>query len=188
MHTLYCGKFSDFLANKVKYKMNCPYCNHDETKVNDSRESKDGATIKRRRECLNCEKRFSTVEKLQKLDLEVEKSNGSVEEFNINKIKNSLLKACEKRPITLEQIEEVISAVIIDLKRVEKSLISTSIVGQSVLIHLKELDEIAFLKYAIVHNNYTSMSDFMKEIGKLKDFKGLDYKNQKQIDTTITQQ
>ena len=125
--------------------MNCPYCNHNETKVNDSRESKDGTTIKRRRECLKCEKRFSTVEKLQKLDLKVEKSNGSIEEFNINKIRNSLLKACEKRPITLEQIEELIANVVIDLKKVETSLISTSIVGQSILINLKEIDEIAFI-------------------------------------------
>ena len=168
--------------------MNCPYCNHNETKVNDSRESKDGTVIKRRRECLNCEKRFSTIEKLQKLDLEVEKSNGTIEEFNIHKIKNSLLKACEKRPITLEQIEDIITNVLFDLKRVDESTISTAIVGQIVLLHLKELDEIAFLKYAIIHNNYSSMNDFIKEIGNLKDFKGLDYKNPKQITTTIKEQ
>ena len=157
--------------------MDCPYCNHNDTKVSDSRESKDGSTIKRRRECLNCEKRFSTIEKVQKLDLEVEKSGGMIEEFNINKIRNSLLKACEKRPITLEQIEGIVTNVLNDLKKVENSTpISTAIVGQSVLVHLKEVDEIAFLKYAIVHNNYTSMNEFLKEINKLKDFKGLDYR------------
>jgi len=76
--------------------MKCPYCNYEDIKVIDSRESKDGSTIKRRRECLNCQKRFSTIEKLLKLDLEVSKSNGEVEVFNLHKIKNSLLKACEK--------------------------------------------------------------------------------------------
>lgn len=161
--------------------MNCPYCNHNETKVSDSRESKDGEAIKRRRECLRCEKRFSTIEKVLKLDLEVEKSNGDIEVFNLVKIKNSLLKSCEKRPITLEQIEDIISNVLSDLKKVEQSIIPTSIVGQSVLMHLKELDEIAFLKYAIVHNNYSSMNDFMKEINKLKEFKGLDYKSIKKM-------
>lgn len=156
--------------------MKCPYCNNDELKVSDSRDSKDGSTIKRRRECLTCQKRFSTIEKILKLDLEVEKSDGSIEEFNIQKIKKSLLKACEKRPVTLEQIEGVINCVLSDLKKVTESTIPTSIVGKIVLTNLKELDEIAFLKFAIVHNNYDSMTEFMKEINKLKDFKGLNYK------------
>jgi len=157
--------------------MNCPYCNHNETKVNDSRESKDGSTIKRRRECHKCSKRFSTVEKVLKLDLEVEKSNGDIEVFNLQKIKRSLLKACEKRPITLEQIEDVISNVLNDLKKVNESKIPTSVVGNMVLKNLKDVDEIAFLKFAIVHNNYESMNEFAKEINKLKSFKGLDYKS-----------
>lgn len=156
--------------------MNCPYCEHNDTKVNDSRESKDGTTIKRRRECQNCSKRFSTVEKVLKLDLEVVKSNGETEEFNIQKIKRSLLKAFEKRPVTLEQIENIINAVLKDLKKVTETQIPTSIVGKMVLKNIKDLDEIAFLKYAIVHNNYGSMSDFMKEIDKIKDFKGLNYR------------
>jgi transcriptional repressor NrdR len=156
--------------------MNCPYCNSNEIKVNDSRESKDGSTIKRRRECLSCEKRFSTIEKVLKLDLEVEKSNGTIEEFNLQKIKKSLLKACEKRPITLEQIEVLLDAILYDLKKVTETSIPTSIVGKIVLKNLKDLDEIAFLKFAIVHNDYESMSEFVKEINKLKDFKGLNYK------------
>ncbi len=156
--------------------MNCPYCNSNEIKVNDSRESKDGSTIKRRRECLSCEKRFSTIEKVLKLDLEVEKSNGTIEEFNLQKIKKSLLKACEKRPVTLEQIEVLLDKILSDLKKVTETSIPTSIVGKVVLKNLKDLDEIAFLKFAIVHNDYESMSEFVKEINKLKDFKGLNYK------------
>lgn len=156
--------------------MNCPYCNYNETKVSDSRDSKDGSLIKRRRECLKCSKRFSTVEKVLKLDLEVQKTNGEVEVFNLQKIKKSLLKACDKRPITLEQVEEIIQQVLTDLKKVEETTIPTSLVGNIVLKNLKEVDEIAFLKFAIVHNNYESMSDFMNEIEKLKSFEGLDYK------------
>ena len=154
--------------------MNCPYCNHPETKVSDSRESKDGSFIKRRRECLKCEKRFSTVEKVLKLDLEVVKSNGEVEAFNLPKVRKSLHRACEKRPVTLEQIETLLDNVLTDLKQVEVSTIPTSIVGKIVMKNLKELDEIAFLKFAIVHNNYASMGEFMEEIDKLQNFKEIE--------------
>jgi len=157
--------------------MNCPYCNNPETKVSDSRESKDGSAIKRRRECSECNKRFSTIEKVLKLDLEVRKSNGSIEEFNLHKIKNSLMKACEKRPITLDQVEDLIYDIMEDLKKVEESQIPTSVVGNVVLKNLKELDEIAFLKYAIVHNNYGSMNEFLKEIDNIKCFTGINYKS-----------
>ena len=155
--------------------MECPYCNCEETKVIDSRESKDKASIKRRRECIKCSKRFSTIEKVLKLDLEVQKASGEIQVFNLQKIKKSLLKACEKRPITLEQIEKIIESVLFDLKKVEEHVIPTVIVGGFVLKHLKHVDEIAFLKYAIVYNNYESMKDFMKEIGKLNDFDEFSY-------------
>lgn len=160
--------------------MNCPYCNDSEIKVIDSRESKDGSSIKRRRECLGCSKRFSTIEKILKLDLEVSKANGDVEVFNLQKIKRSLLKACEKRPVTLEQIEELTENILMNLKKVEESVIPTSTVGGIVLQNLKEVDEIAFLRYIIVHNNYQSLSEFMEEVGKLKNFDGLTYKRIKE--------
>lgn len=148
--------------------MKCPYCNSDDTKVSDSRESKDQSSIKRRRECLNCNKRFSTIEKILKLDLEVEKSSGTIEDFNLQKIKRSLMRACEKRPITLEQIEEILTIILEDLKKVDVNPISTLDVGQIVLKSLRNFDEIAYLKFAIVHNNYNSMNEFMGEIDKLK--------------------
>ena len=157
--------------------MNCPYCNNPETKVIDSRESKDGNSVKRRRECLKCSKRYSTIEKVLKLDLGVKKANGDVEVFNLPKLKRSLLKACDKRPITLEQIENLLQHVLNDLKKVEEQTIPTTVVGSLVLKNLKEVDDIAFLKYAIVHNNYGSMKDFMGEIENLKNFEGLDYKD-----------
>lgn len=157
--------------------MNCPYCNFHETKVLDSRESKDGTTIKRRRLCGNCEKRFTTIEKVLKLDLEVVKSNGDIQEFNLTKIKKSLLKCCDKRPVTLEQIELVLEKVVEDLKKVEISQLKTSDIGKIVLRNLKDIDEIAYLRFAIVHNNYGSMIEFMNELEKLKSFDGLDYKD-----------
>jgi transcriptional repressor NrdR len=150
--------------------MNCPYCNHNETKVTDSRESKDGNSIKRRRECLNCGKRFTTLEKIQKLDLEVEKSNGEVEEFRLSKIKSSLLKAAQKRPITLEQIESTLDKILEDIKKIDENPIKTKTIGMIVLKNLKDLDEMAFLKYAIVHRNFSSIDEFMKEISSLKNF------------------
>ena len=121
------------------------------------------------------------MEKVLKLDLEVQKSDGNVEVFNLQKIKKSLLKACEKRPVTLEQIEDLIEKIIGDIKQSEDSIIPTAFVGKIVLTNLKELDEIAFLKYAIVHNNYESMNDFMSEIEELKTFDGLSYKSNETV-------
>jgi len=157
-------------------KMNCPYCTNPETKVIDSRESKDGSIIKRRRECLKCQKRFSTVEKVLNLDLEIKKSSGEVEEFNLQKIRKSLLKACEKRPVTLEQIEDILNNVLNGLKQVEETSIPTSVVGNIVLKNLRDVDEISFLKYAIVHNNYSSINEFMGEMEGLRSFENVDYK------------
>jgi transcriptional repressor NrdR len=150
--------------------MNCPYCDCVETKVNDSREGKDGSFVKRRRECFHCGKRFSTIEKVLKLDLEVVKSDGRVEEFNLAKIKKSLLKACEKRPVTLEQVEELIDQIMLDLKQVEESSIPTTTVGTIILRRLRHFDEIAFLKFAIVHNNYSSLGEFKEELERLQAF------------------
>ena len=156
--------------------MNCPYCNHHETKVYDSRESKDGLNVKRRRECLNCQKRFLTVEKTIKLQLEVEKRDGKIEDFNLEKIRKSLLKCCEKRPITLEQIDICAEKVVEELKQVDEGIIQTIFIGKILLNILKDLDEIAFLKYAIVHNKYESINSFVQELNDLKSFKGIEYK------------
>ena len=156
--------------------MNCPYCNHQETKVYDSRESKDGTNVKRRRECSKCQKRFLTVEKIIKLQLEIEKRNGKIEEFNLEKIRKSLLKCAEKRPITLEQVDDCVERVIEELKQIEETTIPTATVGKVILNVLKDLDEISFLKYAIVHNKYESINSFVNELNELKSFKGIEYK------------
>lgn len=150
--------------------MKCPYCDNKETRVIDSRESKEKSYIKRRRECIRCEKRFSTLEKIQKLDLEVLKSDGRIEEFTIEKLKKSIIKSCVKRPVTLDDVEVVAQKSFEDLKLEEQVPIPTKSIAKVVLRHLKELDDISFLRFAIVHNNYATMEEFSKEMTKLKKF------------------
>ena len=150
--------------------MLCPYCSNAEMKVIDSRDSKDGETIKRRRECLKCGKRFTTIEKIQKLDLEVQKTNGTVESFNMQKIKRSLMKCCDKRPITLEQIDTLTQGVVLDLKKGDSGLITSVDIGKTVMCHLFKLDKMAFLKYAIVHHKYNSFDEFTQYLEKLQQF------------------
>lgn len=148
--------------------MNCPYCESRDTKVLDSRESKDGDEIKRRRQCEKCENKFSTIEKLIKLDLEVEKNNKEIETFNLSKLKKSILKACDKRPITLEQIDKTTESILVDLKKINLSPIPTSKIGTIVLKNLKKLDEIAYLHFAIVHKKYESIKEILKNFDKVK--------------------
>ena len=150
--------------------MLCPYCSHTELKVIDSRDSKDGEAIKRRRKCLKCNKRFTTVEKILKLDLEVQKTNGETEVFNLLKIKRSIMKCCDKRPITLEHIDNVTQDIILDLKKSETGVISSTDIGKNVMCHLFKLDKMAFLKYAIVHHKYNSFEEFTQYLEKLQQF------------------
>lgn len=150
--------------------MLCPYCSNTDLKVIDSRDSKDGETIKRRRECLTCNKRFTTIEKILKLDLEVQKTNGEIEVFNLQKIKKSLMKSCDKRPVTLEQIDNLTQAVILDLKKSESGVINSVDIGKTVMCHLFKIDKMAFLKYAIVHHKYNSFDEFTQYLEKLQQF------------------
>ena len=150
--------------------MLCPYCSNTEIKVLDSRDSKDGESIKRRRECLTCSKRFTTIERVLKLDLEVLKQNGEIEDFNLQKIKRSILKCCDKRPITLEQIDNLTQEVIMDLKKEDSGCINSIDIGKTVMCHLFKIDKIAFLKYAIVHHNYNSLEEFTQYLDKLKEY------------------
>ena len=144
--------------------MNCPYCNSNNIKVIDSRESKDGKVIRRRRECLNCGKRFSTVETIVKLDLQVRKNSGEIEDFNINKIKEGLMKACKKRPITLEEIEKTTEQILEELKKTNDDIIETEKIGEVVRKHLKNLDEIAYLRFSLVYKRYNTIEDFFEDM------------------------
>jgi len=147
--------------------MLCPYCYHTETKVLDTRESYD-ETTRRRRECLKCKKRFTTYERIEIIDLRIVKKNGNIETFDRNKIRNGILKACEKRPIKLEKIESIVDEIESELRNQESTEIPTKFIGELVMEKLKKLDKVAYIRFASVYREFTDLKSFEKELGKLK--------------------
>jgi transcriptional repressor NrdR len=152
--------------------MKCPYCGHGESKVLDSRMSKEMDTIRRRRECLECAKRFSTAERLEEGMPLVVKKDGRREVFDAGKILNGLKKACEKRPIGITQLEKVLSRIEYSLtERNEKEVTSTEI-GQMVMEELRTLDEVAYVRFASVYRQFKDITEFMEELKGLLLKKG----------------
>lgn len=147
--------------------MKCPFCGYQESKVLDSRLNKEMDTIRRRRECLGCAKRFSTAEKIeQELPL-VEKRDGRREAFDPAKIMSGLRKACEKRPIAITNLEKIVSRIEYALtERNEKEIRSTEI-GQMVMDELKKMDEVAFVRFASVYRQFKDINEFMEELKDL---------------------
>lgn len=146
--------------------MQCPFCSHQDTKVVDKRDA-DSAT-RRRRECLKCEKRFSTREAVEWGDFKVIKKNGTREVFAREKVKSGIVKACEKRPVSEESIEKMIN-VIEERVRKKSGEIPTSVIGELVSKELKKIDKVAYIRFASVYRDFTDLSDFKKEIkGLLK--------------------
>lgn len=141
--------------------MLCPYCGNDETKVTDKRDSKD--ETRRRRECLKCGKRFTTYEKIQEVEIFVVKKDGRREPFSSEKLKTGIIKACEKRPITGEQIEQAVSYIEEKLKQ-HGPEVKTSMIGEMVMRKLKQLDKIAYIRFASVYRDFKDIDDFKKEI------------------------
>jgi transcriptional repressor NrdR len=147
-------------------KMRCPYCNHEETKVNDKRDS-EGIT-RRRRECLKCEKRFTTYERVE-LDLHVLKKDGKREKFDTEKMKKGIYKALEKRPIKKEEIEEAISEIEARIYRIAKDEeIQTAKIGEIIMDKLKKMDKVAYIRFASVYREFADLEDFKKELKELK--------------------
>ncbi|MCL5004152.1 MAG: transcriptional regulator NrdR [Patescibacteria group bacterium] len=147
--------------------MKCPYCQSAETKVIDKRDLSEEASTRRRRECLKCGKRFTTYEKVERIDLKVVKKDGRVEDYVREKLKAGLVKAVEKRPVTEEQIEEVIDDIEQRILKRQSKQISASDIGQMVLTRLKKIDRVAYLRFASVFLEFESLKDFAKQI---KDF------------------
>lgn len=146
--------------------MQCPYCQNEETKVNDSRDS-EGIT-RRRRECLKCEKRFTTYERVE-LDLSVIKKDNRKEKFNVEKLKRGIIKALEKRPFTGEQIEEIIGEIEAKIYRTAKDKdIPTTKIGEIIMDKLKKIDQIAYIRFASVCKEFADIEDLKKEIKELK--------------------
>lgn len=143
--------------------MRCPYCNFLEDKVVDSRSSKDALVIRRRRECLECKRRFTTYERREEVPLVVIKKDGRRESFDRQKVLNGAVKACEKRPISMERIEELVDGIEGVLQgRLEKEVPSRE-VGELVMKRLHGLDEVAYVRFASVYRQFKDITDFMKE-------------------------
>ncbi len=144
--------------------MLCPYCSHADTKVTDKRDI-DGAT-RRRRECLKCEKRFSTRENVEWSEMRVVKKDGRREAFNREKIKTGIMRACEKRPVSDADIEKMITKIEEKLRKRGKE-VSTGVVGELVSNELRKVDSVAYIRFASVYRDFTDVSDFKKEIKEL---------------------
>ncbi|MBQ4506550.1 MAG: transcriptional repressor NrdR [Firmicutes bacterium] len=147
--------------------MKCPYCEALDTKVVDSRPAEDGKAIRRRRECIACGKRFTTYEKVEEMLFMVVKRDGSRESFDRNKILTGLMRACAQRPVTMDQMEEVASDIERRLNNTMEKEISTQQIGEMVMEELKELDEVAYVRFASVYRQFKDVGTFIAEIEKL---------------------
>ncbi len=146
--------------------MKCPYCINDDTKVVDSRQVE--AQIRRRRECEKCEKRFTTFERVELAELYILKKNGSRQPFNSEKLRASIRKACEKRPISLTQMEEMVDQIEAKLRNENSIEIKSSRVGNLVMQRLRKLDPVAYIRFASVYKDFVDLASFEETIDKLK--------------------
>ena len=152
--------------------MKCPFCGYAESKVIDSRPAEEGTSIRRRRECLACQKRFTTYEIMERLPLVVVKRDGSRQTFDKNKLINSMLKACEKRSVALEDLEKISLEIEQELQNHLEREIPTSEIGEMVMQRLKKLDEVAYVRFASVYRQFKDISTFMEELSHLLEDKG----------------
>lgn len=147
--------------------MKCPYCDHRKDKVVDSRESREGDHIRRRRECLNCRRRFTTYEKTEHLPFMVIKKGGNRETFQKEKILRGLLRACEKRPVSTQQLDGIIESVEKRLADAADREIPSSLIGQIIMQQLRALDKVAYVRFASVYLDFKSVEEFMQELNQL---------------------
>ena len=147
--------------------MKCPYCFHEETKVVDKRETEELDVTRRRRECLKCEKRFTTYERVESLDLIILKKDGRREAFDREKLKRGIIKACEKRPVSYEQIEALMDKLEAELRKLKSKEVPSKLLGEKVMNGLKKLDKIAYIRFASVYRSFADVTDFQKELKDL---------------------
>ena len=146
--------------------MRCPFCDNQETKVIDSRPTEDGHAIRRRRECERCS-RFTTYEKVEEVILMVVKKDGSREAFDRRKIMNGIIKACEKRPVTVATIENMVDQIERGLNNMMEKEIDSSFIGELIMDQLKDVDQVAYVRFASVYRQFTDVNTFVAEIEKL---------------------
>jgi transcriptional repressor NrdR len=147
--------------------MRCPFCQDPENKVIDSRESHEGSVVRRRRECLACKRRFTTYERVEELYPLIVKKDGRRETFDREKVLSGLMKACEKRPVSADLLEETVVAIERLLQGVGEKEVPSSVIGEEVMRRLQTLDEVAYVRFASVYRSFRDISEFMDELKEL---------------------
>jgi len=147
--------------------MRCPFCGHADTKVQDTRPAEEGAVIRRRRECLACGRRFTTYERVEELPLVVVKKNGQREVFNRDKLLRGIIKACEKRPVEMSRLEQLVQEIERELYNRMESEVSSQVIGELVMERLRSLDEVAYVRFASVYREFKDVQSFLRELQDL---------------------
>ena len=148
--------------------MKCPYCGYDETQVIDTRETENLEVTRRRRECAKCSKRFTTYERVEEADIIVVKKDGRRERFERQKLLNGILKACEKRPISLEKIEKLVDEIESDLRKRDSVEVESKVIGELAIKKLKNLDKVAYIRFASVYREFKDLDMVEEELEKLQ--------------------
>ena len=148
--------------------MKCPYCNNEETQVIDTRDTENLEATRRRRECLKCNKRVTTYERVEETEIAVVKKDGKRERFERQKVINGILKACEKRDISLEKIEKLVDDVESDLRKRDSVEVESKVIGELIMKKLKSLDKIAYIRFASVYREFEDLERFEEELEKLQ--------------------
>ncbi|EOD01273.1 transcriptional regulator NrdR [Caldisalinibacter kiritimatiensis] len=151
--------------------MKCPFCDYYETKVVDSRPTDEGQAIRRRRECISCKKRFTTYEKIEEIPLVVVKKDGTRQPYNRSKLLNGIIRACEKRPVSINTMEKVVNDIEKVLYNLMEKEVTTKDIGEMVMNKLKNIDEVAYVRFASVYRQFKDINTFMDELKKLLDEK-----------------
>lgn len=150
--------------------MKCPFCHYDDTRVIESRQAENELVVRRRRVCQRCEKRFTTYERVDLIPLMVIKKDGRREPFSREKITNGIIKACEKRPISLETINKLVDDIEEKVKNESSKEVSSKVIGELVMSKLRNLDEVAYVRFASVYRQFKDVHSFVKEIKNLSDY------------------
>lgn len=149
--------------------MKCPYCHYGDSRVVDSRSADDGATIRRRRECNQCGKRFTTYEAVEKMPLMVVKRDGRREPFDRNKILNGIIRSCDKRDISMERITEFANSIERDIRNTMAQEVGSDKIGELLMERLKDFDEVAYIRFASVYRRFADISNFLEELKGLQE-------------------
>ena len=152
--------------------MRCPYCQHGESKVIDSRDAQDGEVIRRRRECLNCGRRFTTRERVEEVLPLIVKKDGRREAFDREKLISGLKKACQKRPVSMDAMERIVAEVERELQESGEKEVPASFIGERVMVALKDLDPVAYVRFASVYRSFRDVNEFMDELKGLLSHRG----------------